>query len=138
MEAKSAAMIVNEKVAQINEMAEETIFDEWALVKIEDSQWKVLMFHSPRAEELKNQFKYDVSSLKLLDSYETDIGEFSFSQEGFGTKFDAYLCAGENIFFLFNNTVKAASAITGDPSWEAAQTQFENLKELFIHHPIVV
>ena len=136
METQYAAAIVKQKIDELKHVTKKTIFDEWVMVRIQYARWKVLLYQTPRQEDLKKNFKEDVSSLKPLDPSHTQIGEFAFSDRGHGTKFDAYLHAGENIFFLFNNTTKTTSEITEDPSWETAQTEFEKLLQEFIMDPV--
>ena len=71
-----------------------------------------------------------------LDPSSTLIGDFAFSHEGYGSGFDAHICAGENIFVLFNNTAKSTGEITSNPKWTGAQIHFSNLVETFIADPI--
>ena len=136
MDAKVAAISVKEKVAKIKEIVGRNVFDEWAMIHIEENQWKVLAYQTVRTDGFKTNFKSDVSSLKSIDPSTTQIGEFAFSNDGYGTKFDAYLYAGNNIFFLFNHTAKTAAEITSDPSWEKAEKQLEELRIQFVMDPV--
>jgi hypothetical protein len=136
MNARNAAMSVKQTIDHLKGTVETNVFNEWAMVQIHHNQWKVMMYQSPRKHGFKAHFKDDISSLKSLDPDHTQIGEFGFSNTGYGTQFDAYLCAGDHTFFIFNNTYKAANEITADPSWETAQAEFEDLQEQFILDPV--
>lgn len=138
MDIRSAALKVKEKLDFLKATQGKVLFNEWVLVQIKDNKWKVLLYQTPRKEDLKAHFKDDISSLKLLKPLDSQIGEFGFSDTGHGTHFDAYIHAGEDVFFLLNNTSKPASEITNDSSWEKAQAEFEELQEIFILDPVEV
>ena len=136
MQKKAAALRIKETVELIRSVSGMDVFDEWALVALCGSDWKVLFYQSPRAEEFKRKFREDVSSIDIQDLKSMQIGELGFSEKGYGTKFDAYLCVGEGLFALFNETHKIAREITESPSWKIAQKQFERLEEKFILDPV--
>ena len=82
-------------------------------------------------------FKTDMAALReTLDPSSAHVGDFAFSHEGYGSGFDAHICAGENLFILFNNTNKSTGEITSNPKWKASQIHFANLLEAFIADPI--
>ena len=115
----------------------EPVFNEWALVAKETSGWKLLSYGGTRKNTFLAEFNNDVSALRnTLDPAESTIGDFAFSHEGFGSGFDAHICAGKNIFVLFNNTAKSTGEITANPKWTSAQIYFSELLEAFIADPI--
>jgi len=115
----------------------EPVFDEWALIEKTDSGWKLLDYGGTRKNDFLAQFNVDLAALRgTLDPSTSQIGEFAFSHEGYGSGFDAYICAGENIFILFNNTAKSTGEITSNPRWTAAQIHFSELLDAFIADPI--
>lgn len=115
----------------------EPVFDEWALVKKEAIGWKLLEYGGKRKNDFLAEFNDDIAALRdTLDPLNSLIGDFAFSHEGHGTGFDAHICAGENIFVLFNNTAKSTGDITDNPKWTSAQVHFSNLFEAFIADPV--
>ncbi len=115
----------------------EPVFDEWALAERSPSGWKILEYGGPRKEAFFAEFSSDIAALReTLDPTQTMIGDFAFSHEGYGSGFDAHICAGQNLFILFNNTGKSTGEITSNPKWTSAQVHFSNLVELFISDPV--
>jgi hypothetical protein len=115
----------------------EPVFDEWALVEKSSSGWKLLEYGGARKEEFLAEFNTDIAALRdTLDPSQALIGDFAFSHEGYGSGFDAHICAGENLFVLFNNTGKSTGEITSNPKWTSAQIHFSNLLEAFIADPV--
>lgn len=115
----------------------EPVFDEWALVEKEATGWKLIEYGGSRKEEFIDDFSKDIAALKeTLDPDNIQIGDFAFSHEGFGSGFDAHMCAGNNLLILFNNTEKSTGEITSNPKWTAAQIHFSNLLEAFIADPL--
>ena len=118
-------------------VVEEPVFNEWALVAKQTTGWKLLSYGGTRKNSFLAEFNNDLASLKnTLDPAESSIGDFAFSHEGFGSGFDAHLCAGKNIFVLFNNTAKSTGEITANPKWTSAQIYFSELLEAFIADPL--
>lgn len=115
----------------------EPVFNEWALVEKRSEGWKLIEYGGSRKDEFLSEFNTDIAALReTLDPTRTHIGDFAFSHEGFGSGFDAHICAGENLFVLFNNTEKNTGQITSNPRWTAAQVYFTELLEAFIADPI--
>ena len=115
----------------------EPVFDEWALVEKSSTGWIQIEYGGTRKAEFLAEFKTDIAALRdTLDPENTHTGDFAFSHEGFGSGFDAHICAGENLFVLFNNTEKSTGEITSNPKWKTAQIHFSELLEAFIADPI--
>jgi hypothetical protein len=115
----------------------EPVFDEWALVEKTDAGWKLIEYGGTRKNDFLENFNSDLAALRnTLDPSSTMIGDFAFSHEGYGSGFDAHICAGRNIFVLFNNTAKSTGEITSNPKWTSAQIHFSELVEAFIADPI--
>ena len=116
----------------------EPVFDEWAIVEKTEGGWKLLEYGGTRKNDFLENFNEDMVALReTLDPSATLPGDFAFSHEGYGSGFDAHICAGENIFVLFNNTAKSTGEITSNPKWTSAQIHFSELVEAFIVDPIV-
>ncbi len=132
-----AATRINTALSNLTEALGEPIFDEWALVEKNTGEWKLMEYSGNRREEFLVEFNNDIASLReTLDPTTSQIGDFAFSHEGYGSGFDAHICAGDHIFVLFNNTAKSTGEITSNPKWTAAQIYFSELVEAFIADPI--
>ena len=128
---------IESALIQLESVVGEPVFDEWVLVQKGDMEWKLLEYGGNRKNEFLAEFNKDLASLRnTLDPSSTLIGDFAFSHEGYGSGFDAHICAGENLFVLFNNTTKSTGEITSNPKWTSAQIHFSELVEAFIADPI--
>ncbi len=115
----------------------EPVFDEWALVGKGAAGWKLLEYGGARRAQFQAGFKSDMAALReTFDPESAQLGDFAFSHEGYGSGFDAHMCVGDQVFVLFNNTVKSTGEITKNPKWTAAQIHFTNLLEAFIADPV--
>lgn len=115
----------------------ETVFDEWAIVEKSENGWKLIEYGGHRKEEFLAGFNTDIAALReTLNPNQLNVGEFAFSHEGYGSGFDAHICAGNNLLVLFNNTQKSTGEITANPKWTSAQIHFSELLEAFIADPL--
>lgn len=115
----------------------EPVFDEWALVEKNEAGWRLIEYGGTRKNDFLAQFNDDLAALRgTLDPSKASVGDFAFSHEGYGSGFDAHICAGESIFVLFNNTSKSTGEITSNPKWTSAQVHFSELMESFIADPL--
>ena len=115
----------------------EPAFNEWALIEKTPAGWKLIEYGGRRKEAFLAGFNDDLAALRgTLDPSGTSVGDFAFSHEGFGSGFDAHICAGENLFVLLNNTSKSTGEITDNPGWTGAQIFFTELLEAFIADPL--
>lgn len=121
----------------MEQVVEEPVFNEWALIAKESTGWKLLVYRGIRKHAFLAEFNDDLAALRgTLDPSESRIGDFAFSHEGFGSGFDAHISAGERIFVLFNNTAKSTGEITSNPKWTSAQIHFSELAEAFLTDPL--
>ena len=116
----------------------EVVFDEWFLVKWSQDGWEVLHYSGPRAFTYQEEFKTDMAALRETLAAGMPPGDFAFSHEGYGSGFDAHICAGDQLFALFNNTRKSTGEITQNPKWTAAQVYFMQLSEAFMVDPLAL
>jgi hypothetical protein len=115
----------------------EPVFDEWALVAKDAMGWKLIEYGGTRKNDFLAQFNSDIAALRgTLEPSSACVGDFAFSHEGYGSGFDAHICAGESIFVLLNNTAKSTGEITDNPKWTSAQIYFSELMEAFIADPV--
>ncbi len=137
MNKEAATDRIETTLIQLGKAVGEPVFDEWALVEKSATGWKLIEYGGPRKNDFLANFNTDVASLRgTLDPSDTQVGDFAFSHEGYGSGFDAHICAGDNIFVLFNNTVKSTGEITSNPKWTAAQIHFSELLDAFIADPV--
>lgn len=115
----------------------EPVFNEWALVEKNTDGWKLVDYGGSRKADFLKEFSSDIAALRdTLDPDQLHIGDFAFSHEGYGSGFDAHICAGTDLLVLFNNTEKSTGEITSNPKWKTAQIHFSELLEAFIADPI--
>lgn len=137
MNTAAAAERINTALRRLENSIGEAVFDEWALVERRAGEWKLIEYGGRRKESFLADFNADMAALReTLDPAAAHIGEFAFSHEGYGSGFDAHICAGKNLFILFNNTAKSTGEITANPKWRPAQIHFTELLEAFIADPL--
>lgn len=137
MDSETATTRIETALQKLEGAFGEAVFDEWALVQKTPGGWKILVYRGPRREAFRKNFHADMAALR--ETFDPDVsepGEFAFSHEGYGSGFDAHLCAGRNLFILFNNTAKSTGEFTRNPRWRAAQVYFMELVESFIADPL--
>ncbi|MBL7016960.1 MAG: hypothetical protein ISR84_05325 [Kiritimatiellales bacterium] len=137
MNSTAATDRINSALMRLETSIGEPVFDEWALVQRSATGWKLIEYGGTRKEEFLAEFKTDMAALReTLDPAKDQIGDFAFSHEGYGSGYDAHICAGNNLFVLFNNTAKSTGEITSNPKWKTAQIHFMELLEAFLADPI--
>ncbi len=137
MNKEAVADRIETALLSMERVVEEPVFNEWALVEKTDAGWKLIEYGGTRKNDFLENFNTDIAALRsTLDPSNTQVGDFAFSHEGYGSGFDAHICAGKNTFVLFNNTAKSTGEITSNPKWTAAQIHFSELVETFISDPI--
>ena len=137
MNTTAASARIHSALTRLENSIGEPVFDEWALVAKSESGWTPIEYSGSRKETFLAEFKTDMAALReTLHPAQAQIGDFAFSHEGYGSGFDAHICAGESTFILFNNTAKSTGEITNNPKWTSAQIHFSDLMEAFIADPI--
>ena len=137
MTAEEAIHRIEQRLSEMAQVLGEPVFDEWILTHRKPEGWEVLHYAGPRRATFSESFKKDVAALRgTLAPGNARPGDFAFSHQGYGSGFDAFICAGEQFFALFNNTRKNTDEITEDPKWKQAQVHFMELAETFITNPL--
>jgi hypothetical protein len=114
------------------------VFDEWALIAVQNGKGHVLAYMGPRKSDFHRSFLEDVGPLRQgLLTQDNTIGDFEFVRDGVGTTFESYMVAGDGLFLICNNTVQSMDAISRDPLWLGAQVPFVELSERFQVDPLV-
>lgn len=124
---------------QMNARYKKTVFDEWAVVSLDEKAGHLLAYTGPRKAGFQKNFLTDAGSLRagmLTRNYE--VGDFEFARHGIGTGFESFMVLGDGLFLICNNTVQSMDGITQDPHWLAAQEPFVDLSEKFRSDPLAV
>jgi hypothetical protein len=116
-----------------------TVFDEWAVVSLEQNRARILHYSGPRNDEFLKNFVTDLGSLRtaLLDT-KYGPGDFEFSRNAVGTRFEAFLVLGDALYLICNNTRESMDTITQNSRWLAAQVAFVELAETVRSNPLGV
>jgi hypothetical protein len=124
---------------QMNARYKKTVFDEWAIISLEERQGHLLSYVGPRKAGFQKNFLTDAGPLRagmLTRNY--DAGDFEFARHGVGTGFESFMVLGQGAFLICNNTVQSMDGITQDPHWLSAQEPFVDLSEKFRQDPLVL
>lgn len=113
------------------------VFDEWAVISLEEDSARVMAYSGPRREGFRKNFAVDAAALRAgLLGREHPVGDFEFSRQGVGTGFEAFMRLGSDLYLICNNTVQTMDAIAGNPAWIHAQVPFVELSERIRQDPV--
>ena len=133
-----ANSLIRVTVDQMNARYTKTVFDEWAVVLLDDQPGRIFSYNGPRKEDFQKNFASDLAALhEELTSREFGVGDFEFARHAGGTHFDAFLVLGRGLYLLCNNTRQSMDAITKDSRWLAAQIPFVGLSDKIRANPVV-
>lgn len=124
-------------LGRMNALYNETVFDEWVLVKLAHEQGVVLAYEGPRAASYQARFKTDVEPLRAeMEQRALAVGDFEFIADADGTYFDACIRLGPGGYLFCNHTTKSMADIRRNPLWLAAQKPFLDLSGKFRADPL--
>ena len=130
MNLDQAKRLVKECAERMNAEYQKVVFDEWAMVLLQENKARILDYVGPRKQGFKQNFMADVAALRAgLLSQQYAIGDFEFARHGVGTGFEAFMVLGNNIYLICNHTVQSMDEIAKDPHWLAAQVPFVELSD---------
>ena len=138
MTLSQATQLIKSCAEQMNARYQKVVFDEWALISLEENKGHLLSYVGPRKEGFQKNFLMDAGSLRaglLAQNYE--VGDFEFARHGTGTSFESFMVVGKHLYLICNNTVQSMDAITKDPLWLNAQVPFVELSDQFRGDPLV-
>jgi hypothetical protein len=139
MDLEEAKKLVKTCAEQMHAAYKKAVFNEWAIVELDESQGRVLAYMGPRKQGFKDNFGADAKALREgLIGKKHNPGDFDFARHGVGTGFESFMVLGKEIYLICNNTAKHMDAITSDPLWLAAQVPFVELSDKFRADPLVV
>src|SRR4051812_28378261 len=97
---------------QMNARYKKVVFDELAIVSLEDTKGLLLSYVGPRKEGFQENFLNDAGGLRAgLMAKEHNVGDFDFERHGVGSAFEAFMVIGKGIYLICNNTAQTMDAI---------------------------
>lgn len=115
------------------------VFDEWALVSLEQNRARILHYTGPRNDEFLKNFVNDLGPLRVaLQDARYGVGDFEFSRHGAGTRIEAFVVAGSGLYLMCNNTRDSMDVIAKNPRWLEAQVPFVELAEAIRANPLQI
>lgn len=137
MTKEEAIKQIEHTLEDLNNQIKYTIFNEWILISVTPRSWDILKYSGPRQSEFFSHLSEDLTSVhQKMNDLNPIPGEFDFSYEGYGKAFDAYMCIGEKLYILFNNTLKNADEIKAHINWKKAERKIRNLQQKFMDDPV--
>jgi hypothetical protein len=137
MNLERAAKLMEECAERMNAAYGKPVFDEWVLISLENAKAKVLAYRGPRKEEFQKNLSTDLGTLRSeLLGRKHEVGEFEFARSATGTRIEAFVAAGTDVYLLCNNTTLSMEQIAAEPKWLQAQSHFAKLAEEFYKDPV--
>jgi len=126
-------------VQQMDAKYGKVVFDEWAIVSLEDQKGRLLSYVGPRKNGFQQNFLNDAGSLRAgLLTKQYDPGDFEFARHEPGTGFESFMVLGKGMYLICNNTVQSMDAIAKDPMWLGAQVPFVELSDRVRSDPVTL
>jgi hypothetical protein len=137
MTLSQALEVVKQTSEKMNAQYGATVFDEWAIVSLAPGQERLMAYTGPRKEHFQKNFSEDLGGFRaeVLTTRHTP-GHFDFVRNGVGTVFEAFICAGDEVYVLCNNTQSSLEQIARNPRWLEAQKEFAAMTERFHVQPV--
>ena len=134
-----ATDLIKQCAEHMNARYKKPVFDEWAIVSVQDRPRRLLAYIGPRRENFQRDFLADAGPLRVgLLTEKCQVGDFEFARHGVRTGFDSFMSLGKGLILICNNTVQSMDGITQDPLWLAAQVPFVDLGERFRSDPVAL
>ena len=125
MTLEEAIHLVRACVDQMNARYTKTVFNEWALLSIDEKAGHILSYSGPRKDDFQKNFSSDLDALRagLLDP-KYGVGDFEFARHATGIKFEAFMVIGPGLYLVCNHTRASMDDIATDSHWLGAQVPF--------------
>jgi hypothetical protein len=138
MNIETAVTHMNSCRERMDALYHKPVFDEWVLVSLVEGKGAVLAYVGPRQDTFAKNIHADSAPLyAAMQGRKYSVGDFEFVQAARGSRFDACIKAGENIYLLGNNTFGSMEDLRVDPRWREAQKPFVALTEKFRADPVL-
>lgn len=139
MTLSEALSLVKSTSDNMNARYGKTVFDEWAIVSLERGKERIVSYDGPRKDDFQRNFVNDLGGLRAeVLTTKHQPGHFDFTRHGVGTSFEAFVCAGDELYLICNNTQRSMDDITRDARWLEAQKAFAALTDRFHSEPLAV
>ena len=133
-------MTFSETTVQVKRCAENmnarygsVVFDEWAVVSLQRGRVSLVSYQGPRRESFQKNFVSDLGGLRAeVLTTKHAPGHFDFARHATGTDYEAFICAGDELYVICNNTRSTMDDIAKDARWLDAQKAFAELTEQFV------
>jgi hypothetical protein len=133
-----AIALIKTTSGRMNELYKKVVFDEWAIVALVQRKALLLRYIGPRKDDFQSRFLDDTKELRDKFRQNTyNIGDFEFARHGHGTKSEAFVMIGDDIYLICNNTNLTMTDIAKDPLWLGAQVPFVEMSDRFRSAPLV-
>lgn len=138
MNLQEATRLIRLCAERMDALYGKTVFDEWAVISVHEKKARILTYLGPRRADFKRNFAEDVKDLRTeLLSGTHGCGDFGFSRHGVGTRAEAFMVLGKNLYLICNNTGVSMDEISKSPLWLSAQVPFAELGDKFRGDPLV-
>jgi hypothetical protein len=108
------------------------VFDEWAIVSLQRGKERIVAYQGPRKDAFQKNFVNDLGGLRAeVLTTKHQPGHFDFARHGVGTGFEAFVCVGNELYLICNNTQTTMNDIAKDARWLDAQKVFAELTDKF-------
>jgi len=133
-----AAELIHTTALRMNELYGKVVFDELAVVAIVQQKIYLLRYTGHRLDDFQHHFLEDTKELRdQLRANRYNIGDFEFARHGYGTKAEAFVVIGDDIYLICNHTGRSMTEIAEDPLWLSAQVAFVEMSDRFRSNPLV-
>ena len=124
--------LVKRTADSMNARYGKVVFDEWAIVSLRRGHEHIVSYQGPRKEHFQKNFVNDLGGLRAeVLTTKHQPGHFDFARNNVGTGFEAFVCAGDELYVICNNTHSSMNEIAKDMRWLDAQKAFADLTERF-------
>ena len=130
-----AIQLIKQCTERINSKYGIVVLDEWLIVHMGQSD-RILAHSGPRGEEIVLDFGPDTEAIHKLLQRNSNLGDFGFTEEGYGTRFDAYTVIGKNLFVLWNRTQGTTTHITQHRKRSPAHNELAAFAEILKKDPV--
>jgi hypothetical protein len=138
MKLVEAVTKIEDCVQQMNARYGKTVFDEWAVVSLKRGQERIVNYAGPRRDDFQKNFAYDLGSLRAeLLTERHEPGYYDFARHGAGTGVEVFVCLGNELYLICNNTRRTMEDIARDQRWLEAQKVFAELTERFQENAVL-
>lgn len=130
---------IKQCAASMDALYGKVVFDEWALVSLAHGRERIVSYQGPRKDNFQKNFANDLGALRAeLLTTKHQPGYFDFSRHAVGTSFEAFVCVGDELYLICNNTHGSMSEIASDARWLGAQKAFAEMTERFQADPLAL